>query len=200
MFRLVADIIELNIDQVKLPKIPGLGMLMKLPNKQKISMIVSVLNAQKGQFLPKWQEAVNQKWGQLQLLDYQVEQPGDGSCLARIRIDVGNADYDKAIDSVIPHVFQEKDAHTVLGGDYAGSGNLQEVMQFMHNAPTAAKKEFYIVKTLSVEKETIASVSVARKSVPFTSASASSAISSFRRAGSTASPITSMRPMFSFLI
>lgn len=45
-----------------------------------------------------------------------------------------------------------------------------------------------------------ASVSVARKSVPFTSASASSAISSFRRAGSTASPITSMRPMFSFLI
>lgn len=80
---------------------------------------------------------------------------GDGSCLARIRIDVGNADYDKAIDSVIPHVFQEKDVHTVLGGDYAGSGNLQEVMQFMHNAP-AAKKEFYIVKTLSVEKETIA--------------------------------------------
>ena len=145
MFRLVADITELNIDQVKLPKIPGLGMLMKLPNKQKISMIVSVLNAQKGQFLPKWQEAVN-----------QVEQPGDGSCLARIRIDVGNADYDKAIDSVIPHVFQEKDAHTVLGEDYAGSGNLQEVMQFMHNAPTAAKKEFYIVKTLSVEKETIA--------------------------------------------
>ena len=144
MFRLVADITELNIDQVKLPKIPGLGMLMKLPNKQKISMIVSVLNAQKGQFLPKWQEAVNQKWGQLQLLDYQVEQPGDGSCLARIRIDVGNADYDKAIDSVIPHVFQEKDAHTVLGE------------QFMHNAPTAAKKEFYIVKTLSVEKETIA--------------------------------------------
>ena len=69
---------------------------------------------------------------------------------------VGNADYDKAIDSVIPHVFQEKDAHTVLGGDYAGSGNLQEVMQFMHNVPTAAKKEFYIVKTLSVEKETIA--------------------------------------------
>ena len=121
MFRLVADITELNIDQVKLPKIPGLGMLMKLPNKQKISMIVSVLNAQKGQFLPKWQEAVNQKWGQLQLLDYQVEQPGDGSCLARIRIDVGNADYDKAIDSVIPHVFQEKDVHTVLGGDYAGS-------------------------------------------------------------------------------
>jgi non-ribosomal peptide synthetase component E (peptide arylation enzyme) len=57
MFRLVADITELNIDQVKLPKIPGLGMLMKLPNKQKISMIVSVLNAQKGQFLPKWQEA-----------------------------------------------------------------------------------------------------------------------------------------------
>ena len=151
MFRLVADITELNIDQVKLPKIPGLGMLMKLPNKQKISMIVSVLNAQKGQFLPKWQEAVNQKWGQLQLLDYQVEQPGDGSCLVRIRIDVGNA-----IDSVIPHVFQEKDAHTVLGGDYAGSGKLQEVMQFMHNAPTAAKKEFYIVKTLSVEKETIA--------------------------------------------
>ena len=138
-------------------------MLMKLPNKQKISMIVSVLNAQKGQFLPKWQEAVNQKWGQLQLLDYQVEQPGDGSCLVRIRIDVGNADYDKAIDSVIPHVFQEKDAHTVLGGDYAGSGKLQEVMQFLqykipclHNAPTAAKKEFYIVKTLSVEKETIA--------------------------------------------
>ena len=156
MFRMVSDITELNIDQVKLPKIPGLGMLMKLPNKQKISMIVSVLNAQKGQFLPKWQEAVNQKWGQLQLLDYQVEQPGDGSCLARIRIDVGNADYDKAIDSVIPHVFQEKDVHTVLGGDYAGSGNLQEVMQFMHNAPTAAKKEFYIVKTLSVEKETIA--------------------------------------------
>ena len=125
MFRLVADITELNIDQVKLPKIPGLGMLMKLPNKQKISMIVSVLNSQKGQFLPKWQEAVNQKWGQLQLLDYQVEQPGDGSCLARIRIDVGNADYDKAIDSVIPHVFQEKDAHTVLGEDYAGSGNLR---------------------------------------------------------------------------
>ena len=30
MFRLVADITELNIDQVKLPKIPGLGMLMKL--------------------------------------------------------------------------------------------------------------------------------------------------------------------------
>ena len=27
MFRLVADITELNIDQVKLPKIPGLGML-----------------------------------------------------------------------------------------------------------------------------------------------------------------------------
>lgn len=116
MFRLVADITELNIDQVKLPKIPGLGMLMKLSDKQKISMIVSVLNSQKGQFLPKWQEEVNQKWGQLQLLDYQVEQPGDGSCLVRIRIDVGNADYDKAIDSVIPHVFQEKDAHTVLGG------------------------------------------------------------------------------------
>ena len=97
MFRLVADITELNIDQVKLPKIPGLGMLMKLPNKQKISMIVSVLNAQKGQFLPKWQEAVNQKWGQLQLLDYQVEQPGDGSCLARIQIDVGNADTTKRL-------------------------------------------------------------------------------------------------------
>ena len=57
MFRLVADITELNIDQVKLPKIPGLGMLMKLSDKQKISMIVSVLNAQKGQFLPKWQES-----------------------------------------------------------------------------------------------------------------------------------------------
>ena len=77
MFRLVADITELNIDQVKLPKIPGLGMLMKLSDKQKISMIVSVLNSQKGQFLPKWQEEVNQKWGQLQLLDYQVEQTGD---------------------------------------------------------------------------------------------------------------------------
>ena len=61
MFRLVADITELNIDQVKLPKIPGLGMLMKLSDKQKTSMIVSVLNSQKGQFLPEWQEEVNQK-------------------------------------------------------------------------------------------------------------------------------------------
>lgn len=157
MFRLVADITELNIDQVKLPKIPGLGMLMKLPNKQKISMIVSVLNAQKGQFLPKWQEAVNQKWGQLQLLDYQVEQPWGTEAVWRasglmweMRITI------KRLIRFIPHVFQEKDAHTVLGEDYVGSGNLQEVMQFMHNAPTAAKKEFYIVKTLSVEKETIA--------------------------------------------
>lgn len=41
-----------------------------------------------------------------------------GRKLSRIEIDVGNADYDKAIDSVIPHVFQEKNAHTVLGGDY----------------------------------------------------------------------------------
>ena len=156
MFRLVADITELNIDQMKLPKIPGLGMLMKLPASQKLSMIVSVLNSQKSQFLPKWQEAANKKWGQVQLLDYQVQQPDDGSCLARIRIDVGNADYDKAIDSIIPHVYQEKDAKTILGADYAGSGDLQDVMQFMHNAPTAARKEFYIVKTLSVEKESIA--------------------------------------------
>lgn len=35
MFRLVADITELNIDQVKLPKIPGLGMLMKLQINKK---------------------------------------------------------------------------------------------------------------------------------------------------------------------
>lgn len=155
MFRLVADITELNIDQMKLPKIPGLGMLMKLPAAQRISMIVGVLNSQKSQLLPKWQEAANKKWGQVQLLDYQVQQPDDGSCLARIRIDVGNADYDKAIDSIIPHVYQKKDAKTILGEDYAGSGDLQEVMQFMHNAP-AVRKEFYIVKTLSVEKESIA--------------------------------------------
>ena len=156
MFRLMADITELNIDQVKLPKIPGLGMLMKLPNQQKLSMIVHVLNSQKGQFLPKWQDAVNQKWGQLQLLDYQVEQPKDGSCLARLRVDVGDADYDKAIDAIILGVFRSKDAGLVFGAEYAGSGDLQEVIQFMHDAPTATKKEFYIVKTLSVEKEAIA--------------------------------------------
>ena len=154
MFRLIAELSEFNIDNVRLPKIPGLGMLMKLPANQKLSMIVGVLNTQKGQFLPKWQEAANQKWGYVQLLDYQVDQPADGSCLVRIRIDVGEADYDKAIDAIIPHLFEPQDAQKVLGEAYSGAADVPSVMAYLHQV-SAGKKEFYLVKTMSVKKERI---------------------------------------------
>lgn len=156
MFRLVADLTEINLDQVKLPKVPGLGMLLKLPQKQRLGMIVNVLNMQKGQFLPKWQEALRQKWGQVELLDYKVEQPVDASCLVRIRMDVGESDYDKAIDTIIPQIYQPQKAKIVLGEDYTGATDVQTVVAYMHSAEDDKKKEFYLVKTLSVEKENIA--------------------------------------------
>lgn len=53
MFRLVVDVNEINIDQVKLPKIPGIGMITRLPNDQKFSMLVTVLNSKKQNFFQR---------------------------------------------------------------------------------------------------------------------------------------------------
>ena len=38
MFRLILDIAEINIDQLKFPKIPGIGMIKRLPDSQKFAM------------------------------------------------------------------------------------------------------------------------------------------------------------------
>ena len=51
MFRLILDIAEINIDQVKLPKVPGIGMIKRLPNDQKFAMLVNVINAQKAKII-----------------------------------------------------------------------------------------------------------------------------------------------------
>lgn len=155
MFRLIIDINELNIDKVTLPKIPGIGMIMRLPNDQKFSMLVNVLNSQKTQLLPKLEEEAAKKWGYIRISDLAAEMPTDGSCYIRFRIDVADADYDKAIDSIIPSIFQPDDVLPILGEGYTGTSSTPDVITFMHQAPSAAQKEFYLVKTLSTEKQTI---------------------------------------------
>ena len=79
MFRLVVDVNEINIDQVKLPKIPGIGMITRLPNDQKFNMLVTVLNSRKADLLPKIEEAVTKKWGYVHITDFSAEMPADRS-------------------------------------------------------------------------------------------------------------------------
>lgn len=155
MFRLIVDINEINIDHVTLPKIPGIGMIMRLPNDQKFSMLVNVLNSQKAQLLPKLEEEAAKKWGYIRISDLAAEMPADGSCYIRFRIDVADADYDKAIDTIVPSIFQPSDVLPVLGESYSGSSSTPDVINFMHQAPSAAQKEFYLVKALSTEKQTL---------------------------------------------
>ena len=68
----------------------------------------------------------------------------------------GNKDYDKAIDAILPNIFQPQDAVAVLGEDYQGPVNTPDVISYMHETPSAMRKEFYLVKTLSCEKQNIA--------------------------------------------
>ena len=143
MFRLILDIAEINIDQVKLLKFPGIGMIKRLPNDQKFAMLVNVINAQKAQFLPKLEEEAAKRWGYLRISDLKS-------------IDIADADYDKAIDVIIPNIFQPQDATAVLGDDYQGPVSTPDVISYMHETPSAARKEFYLVKTLSCEKQNIA--------------------------------------------
>lgn len=156
MFRLILDIAEINIDQVKLPKVPGIGMIKRLPNDQKFAMLVNVINAQKTQFLPKLEEEAAKRWGYLRISDLKAQMPSDGSCYIRLSIDIADADYDKAIDVIIPNIFQPQDATAVLGDDYQGPVSTPDVISYMHETPSAARKEFYLVKTLSCEKQNIA--------------------------------------------
>lgn len=155
MFRLIADITELNFDNVKLPKIPGLGMIMRMPDAQKLSMFATAVNTQKAQILPKLEEELQKKWGYLRLADIAAEQPADGSCLIRLRVDVADADYDRAIDSIIPSILQPSDVPVIFGDSYPGSASTPDVITYMHQAESTAKKEFYLVKTLSTEKQNI---------------------------------------------
>ena len=156
MFRLVVDVNEINIDQVKLPKIPGIGMITRLPNDQKFSMLVTVLNSRKAELLPKIEEAVTKKWGYVRITDFFAEMPADRSCYIRFRIDVSDADYDRAIDSILPGILQPSDVCAILGEDYSGSLSTPDVIRYMHEAPLASQKEYYLVKSLSTEKTNIA--------------------------------------------
>ncbi len=156
MFRLILDIAEINIDQLKFPKIPGIGMIKRLPDSQKFAMLVNVINTQKAQFLPKLEEEANKRWGYIRISDLKAQMPSDGSCYIRLSIDVTDADYDKAIDAILPNIFQPKDAAAVLGEDYQGPVSTPDVISYMHETPSAARKEFYLVKTLSCEKQNIA--------------------------------------------
>lgn len=67
-----------------------------------------------------------------------------------------SADYDKAIDAILPNIFQPQDAVAVLGKDYQGPVSTPDVISYMHETPSAMRKEFYLVKTLSCEKQNIA--------------------------------------------
>ncbi len=169
MFRLILDIAEINIDQVKLPKVPGIGMIKRLPDDQKFAMLVNFINAQKTQFLPKLEEEASKRWGYIRISDLKAQMPSDGSCYIRLSIDVTDADYDKAIDvtdadydkaidAILPNIFQPKDAAAVLGEDYQGPVSTPDVISYMHETPSAARKEFYLVKTLSCEKQNIANL------------------------------------------
>ena len=151
MFRLILDIAEINIDQVKLLKVPGIGMIKRLPNDQKFAMLVNVINAQKAQFLPKLEEEAAKRWGYLRISDLKAQMPSDGSCYIRLSIDIADA-----IDVIIPNIFQPQDATAVLGDDYQGPVSTPDVISYMHETPSAARKEFYLVKTLSCEKQNIA--------------------------------------------
>lgn len=156
MFRLILDIAEINIDQLKFPKIPGIGMIKRLPDSQKFAMLVNVINTQKTQFLPKLEEEASKRWGYIRISDLNAQMPSDGSCYIRLSIDVADADYDKAIDAIIPYIFQPQDAVAVLGDDYQGPVSTPDVISYMHETPSSARKEFYLVKTLSCEKQNIA--------------------------------------------
>lgn len=156
MFRLVADINEINIDQVKLPKIPGIGMITRLPNDQKFGMLVTVLNSRKAELLPKIEEALNKKWGYIHMTDFSAEMPADHSCYIRFRIDVSDADYDRAIDSILPGILKPSDIPAILGEDYSGSLSTPDAIRYMHEATQTSQKEYYLIKSLSTEKTNIA--------------------------------------------
>ncbi len=155
MFRLIAEIAEINLDNVKLPKIPGLGMLMRMPDAQKVSMFVTAINSQKAQILPKIEEELGKKWGYIRISDIAAEAPSDGSCLARLRIDIADADYDRAIDAILPGILQPSDIPVIFGDSYHGSFSTPDVISYMHQATDPARKEFYLVKALSTEKQNL---------------------------------------------
>ena len=82
--------------------------------------------------------------------------PADRSCYIRFRIDVSDADYDRAIDSILPGILQRSDVCAILGEDSSGSLSTPDAIRYMHEAPLASQKEYYLVKSLSTEKTNIA--------------------------------------------
>ena len=137
--------------EMKIPSFINASMITSLPESQKIQLIGDGLSKEKGRVMPMIEQAIARGFGRVQLLDFGISYVGQEDCKVKIRLDIGEMDYDKAIDLLTEKILQEEHISDVLQEQYEESITMENIGFYMHGQ-LPATKEYLVLKTMSVEK------------------------------------------------
>ena len=137
--------------EMKIPSFINASMITSLPESQKIQLIGDGLSKEKGRVMPMIEQAIARGFGRVQLLDFGISYVGQEDCKVKIRLDIGEMDYDKAIDLLTEKILQEEHISDVLQEQYEDRITMENIGFYMHGQ-LPATKEYLVLKTMSVEK------------------------------------------------
>ena len=135
---------------MKIPSFINASMITSLPEAQKIQLIGDGLSKEKGRVMPMIEQAIARGFGRVQLLDFGISYVGQEDCKVKIRLDIGEMDYDKAIDLLTEKILQEEHISDVLQEQYEESITMENIGFYMHGQ-LPATKEYLVLKSMSVE-------------------------------------------------
>ena len=136
---------------MKIPSFINASMITSLPEEQKIQLIGDGLAKEKGRVMPMIEQAIGAGFGRVQLRDFAISYVGQADCKVKIRLDIGEMDYDRAIDMLVEKVLQADHIPDVLQEQYEENITMENIGFYMHGQQDATK-EYLVLKTMSVEK------------------------------------------------
>ena len=119
---------------MKIPSFINASMITSLPEEQKIQLIGDGLAKEKGRVMPMIEQAIGAGFGRVQLRDFAISYVGQADCKVKIRQDIGEMDYDRAIDMLVEIIVELLHLISALN---------REVKIYEENKKCAAGDDFY---------------------------------------------------------
>lgn len=178
MFRIVLECKYINVDTVlgnlidmvkrmqdegllnnlpgnmKIPSFVNASMFQSLADEQKLNLIATGINQEKGKVLPMLENLASAKIGAVELKDISMKCNNTAECMAAVQIDVEQMEEDKVLDLLIDEVLREEDIVEILGENYDPNLNMENIAFFMHGQPKETR-EYLALRTMSVEKRAL---------------------------------------------
>ena len=168
MFKIIAEIKEIEFDHVidqmlelaknhpqagmQIPAFINADMIKQMPQEMKNEMVVKALTAEKQKGIDMLQNMAARMGITMQVKSLLLEAPNTVECALRLQLEGSVAEYDRAIDVLMPRLLKEEQIPAILGTSASAGITTAEAINVMKQK-SETEKEFYLVKTLSLNKE-----------------------------------------------